>query len=64
MQPALDEKEIYGVYPKPRNEQYDMMEIINRLVDNPKRHGQNHNSPELTGRNCRETKNGEMHLVA
>jgi acetyl-CoA carboxylase carboxyltransferase component len=33
MQPALDEKEIYGVYPK--LEQYDMMEIINRLVDNP-----------------------------
>jgi acetyl-CoA carboxylase carboxyltransferase component len=35
MQPALDEKEIYGVLPKARNEQYDMMEIINRLVDNP-----------------------------
>ncbi|MDP3680372.1 MAG: carboxyl transferase domain-containing protein [Flavobacterium sp.] len=32
--PALDEKEIYGVLPKARNEQYDMMEIINRLVDN------------------------------
>jgi acetyl-CoA carboxylase carboxyltransferase component len=31
---ALDEKEIYGVLPKARNEQYDMMEIINRLVDN------------------------------
>jgi 3-methylcrotonyl-CoA carboxylase beta subunit len=32
--PALDEKEIYGILPKARNEQYDMMEIINRLVDN------------------------------
>lgn len=32
--PALDEKEIYGVLPKLRSEQYDMMEIINRLVDN------------------------------
>jgi acetyl-CoA carboxylase carboxyltransferase component len=32
--PVLDEKEIYGILPKARNEQYDMMEIINRLVDN------------------------------
>ena len=32
--PALDEKEIYGILPKARNEQYNMMEIINRLVDN------------------------------
>ena len=32
--PVLDENEIYGVLPKARNEQYDMMEIINRLVDN------------------------------
>ena len=32
--PALDEKEIYGIIPKARNEQYDMMEIIKRLVDN------------------------------
>jgi acetyl-CoA carboxylase carboxyltransferase component len=32
--PALDENEIYGFLPKARNEQYDMMEIINRLVDN------------------------------
>src|SRR5690606_10154076 len=32
--PALDEKEIYGVLPKSRAEQYDMMEIINRMVDN------------------------------
>ena len=32
--PAFDEKEIYGILPKARNEQYDMMEIINRLVDN------------------------------
>jgi len=32
--PALDEKEIYGILPKLRTEQYDMMEIIKRLVDN------------------------------
>ncbi|WPR70424.1 carboxyl transferase domain-containing protein [Flavobacterium sp. NG2] len=32
--PAKDEKEIYGILPKARNEQYDMMEIIHRLVDN------------------------------
>lgn len=32
--PAFDEKEIYGILPKARNEQYDMMEIINRLIDN------------------------------
>jgi 3-methylcrotonyl-CoA carboxylase beta subunit len=32
--PALDPKEIYGILPKARNEQYDMMEIINRMVDN------------------------------
>jgi acetyl-CoA carboxylase carboxyltransferase component len=29
-----EKKELYGVLPKARNEQYDMMEIINRLVDN------------------------------
>ena len=34
VKPAMDEKEIYGILPKARNEQYDMMEIINRLVDN------------------------------
>jgi acetyl-CoA carboxylase carboxyltransferase component len=32
--PALEPKDIYGILPKARNEQYDMMEIINRLVDN------------------------------
>ncbi len=32
--PALDEKEIYGILPIARNEQYDMMEIIKRLIDN------------------------------
>ncbi len=32
-QPALDEKDIYGILPKARNEQYDMIEIIKRLVD-------------------------------
>lgn len=32
--PALDEKDIYGILPKSRSEQYDMIEIIKRLVDN------------------------------
>ena len=32
--PALDEKEIYGIIPKSRTDQYDMMEIIKRMVDN------------------------------
>ncbi|MDH2206385.1 MULTISPECIES: acyl-CoA carboxylase subunit beta [Empedobacter] len=32
--PALDEQEIYGILPESRSEQYDMYEIINRLVDN------------------------------
>lgn len=33
-QPALDEKEIYGILPASRAEQYDMYDIINRIVDN------------------------------
>ncbi|MBB4803294.1 acetyl-CoA carboxylase carboxyltransferase component [Flavobacterium nitrogenifigens] len=32
--PALEPNEIYGILPKARTEQYDMMEIIKRLVDN------------------------------
>lgn len=32
--PALDEQDIYGIIPKGRTEQYDMLEIIKRLVDN------------------------------
>ncbi|MDY0779998.1 acyl-CoA carboxylase subunit beta [Tenacibaculum sp. IB213877] len=32
--PRKDENEIFGILPKARNEQYDMMEIIERLVDN------------------------------
>jgi len=32
--PKLDQKEIYGILPKSRSEQYDMYEIIKRLVDN------------------------------
>ncbi len=31
--PAKDEREIFGILPKARNEQYDMVEIIERLVD-------------------------------
>jgi 3-methylcrotonyl-CoA carboxylase beta subunit len=32
--PALDEQDIYGLIPKSRTEQYDMIEVIKRLVDN------------------------------
>ncbi|WP_395066528.1 acyl-CoA carboxylase subunit beta [Flavobacterium sp.] len=32
--PALDEQDIYGIIPKARTDQYDMIEIIKRLVDN------------------------------
>ena len=32
--PALEEKDIYGIIPKSRSDQYDMMEVIKRLVDN------------------------------
>jgi acetyl-CoA carboxylase carboxyltransferase component len=32
--PAKDENEIFGILPKVRNEQYNMLEIIERLVDN------------------------------
>lgn len=31
--PALNEEDIFGILPKSRTEQYDMMEIIKRLVD-------------------------------
>ncbi|NVK51659.1 MAG: acyl-CoA carboxylase subunit beta [Flavobacteriaceae bacterium] len=34
--PAKDENEIFGILPKARNEQYDMLEIIERLVDDSK----------------------------
>jgi len=32
--PKLDAAELYGTLPKMRHDQYDMLEIINRLVDN------------------------------
>ncbi len=32
--PKLDEKEIFGILPSTRSDQYDMMDIINRMVDN------------------------------
>ena len=32
--PKKDEKEIYGIFPDTRDKQYDMYEIIERLVDN------------------------------
>ncbi|WGH76433.1 carboxyl transferase domain-containing protein [Tenacibaculum tangerinum] len=34
--PKENEDDIFGILPKARNEQYDMMEIIKRLVDNSK----------------------------
>jgi acetyl-CoA carboxylase carboxyltransferase component len=34
LKPALDEQDIYGIIPKSRTDQYDMMEVIKRLVDN------------------------------
>ncbi len=34
VKPALDPQEIYGILPKSRAEQYDMHQIIKRLVDN------------------------------
>ena len=32
--PSLDPKEIYGILPQSRAEQYDMLEIVKRIVDN------------------------------
>ncbi len=32
--PALEPTDIYGILPKSRSDQYDMMEIIKRIVDN------------------------------
>lgn len=32
--PTLNEADIYGIIPKSRSDQYDMMEVIKRLVDN------------------------------
>ncbi len=32
--PARDHNELYGIIPKSRSEQYDMMDVIERLVDN------------------------------
>ena len=34
IKPALAEEEILGIIPKSRSEQYDMMEVIKRLIDN------------------------------
>jgi acetyl-CoA carboxylase carboxyltransferase component len=34
--PALEPNDIYGILPKSRSDQYDMMEIIKRLVDESK----------------------------
>ncbi|MFS4491567.1 acyl-CoA carboxylase subunit beta [Maribacter sp. 2308TA10-17] len=34
LNPKLDPKELYGTLPKMRHDQYDMLEIINRIVDN------------------------------
>lgn len=32
--PKLDQKDIYGILPQSRAEQYDMLEIVKRIVDN------------------------------
>ena len=34
VKPALNEQDIYGILPKSRADQYDMYEIIKRLIDN------------------------------
>jgi 3-methylcrotonyl-CoA carboxylase beta subunit len=34
VKPALNEQDIYGILPKSRAEQYDMYEIVKRMVDN------------------------------
>jgi 3-methylcrotonyl-CoA carboxylase beta subunit len=34
VKPALEPKDIYGILPKSRTDQYDMNEIIKRLIDN------------------------------
>ena len=34
VKPALNEADMFGILPKSRAEQYDMYEIVNRLVDN------------------------------
>lgn len=36
MPPKLDQNEIFGILPEKRSDQYDMKEIIKRLVDNSK----------------------------
>jgi|AntDeeMinimDraft_5_1070356.scaffolds.fasta_scaffold01419_5 acetyl-CoA carboxylase carboxyltransferase component len=36
LKPKLDQEEIFGYLPQKRNEQYDMLEIVNRLVDDSK----------------------------
>ncbi|NKI25141.1 acyl-CoA carboxylase subunit beta [Arenibacter sp. 6A1] len=36
IKPALKEEDIYGILPKSRSDQYDMLEIIKRLVDDSK----------------------------
>ncbi len=36
IKPKLDANELYGVLPKLRHEQYDMLEIIHRIVDDSK----------------------------
>mgnify|MGYP005989860469 FL=1 len=49
--PIKDENEIFGILPKARNEQYDMLEIIERLVDNSefKQYKEGYGKTILTG---------------
>jgi acetyl-CoA carboxylase carboxyltransferase component len=49
--PVKKEEEIFGILPKARNEQYDMLEIIERLVDNSEfeQYKENYGKTIITG---------------
>jgi len=49
--PKKKEEEIFGILPKARNEQYDMLEIIERLVDNSEfeQYKENYGKTIITG---------------
>jgi len=45
IQPAKDPKEIYGIFPEGNTKPYDMLEIIERIVDADHSHFSNENDP-------------------
>ena len=49
--PKLDPKDLYGILPKLRHEQYDMLEIIHRMVDDSdfEQYKENYGKTILTG---------------